>query len=148
MFPREAALWSPAFLQWQALRKSSAARRRGWLCLKGDLSPSSEAFLKSKRHRGRGRWVSRAPGLWVQLLNCIRVIKGAALKLGKERRLSTTELPSGPSSALEKQCQPTPANQAPATLRKCWCAGLAWGRVSRKELLPDTKSLAHWVWGF
>lgn len=95
-FPREAALWSPAFLQWQALRKSSAARRRGWLCLKGDLSPSSEAFLKSKRHRGSGGWVSRAPGLWVQLLNCIRVIKGAALKLGKKRRLSIMSFKGGP----------------------------------------------------
>ena len=53
---RTAALWSPVFL-----RKSSAARGRGWLSLKGGLFPSSEVLLKSKRHRGSNGWVGRAP---------------------------------------------------------------------------------------
>ena len=77
--------------------------------MKGGLFPSSEALLRSKRRRRSHGWAGRACTLGVQLLDCIRVIRGAVLKLGRKGELSITELQREPRSALERQCQPIPS---------------------------------------
>lgn len=105
--------------------------------------------LRSITEKQKAQWElwleSRVCTLGIQILGCIRVIRGAVLKLGRKGKLSITDLQRAPGSVLERQCEPTPVSQAPAGLTKYRSAGIGWGRgFQARALMTDTQSLRIW----